>query len=177
MFGRPRVRRAEAGADDQPREDPLRRASPALVGAALAGALLVALRRSGRPASTSASWRRAGHRRSLLGVVGQVGDLAESLFKREAGVKDSSRAHPRPRRRARPVRLALSSSSRSRRSSIRLLGADSDARGGGARLHRLDRPEHAARARGGSGSTSAWWRSPAAATRRCSKPSVAEWQP
>jgi len=30
----------------------------------------------------------------VLGVVGQVGDLAESLFKREAGVKDSSHLIP-----------------------------------------------------------------------------------
>jgi phosphatidate cytidylyltransferase len=30
----------------------------------------------------------------VLGVVGQVGDLAESLFKREAGVKDSSQLIP-----------------------------------------------------------------------------------
>ena len=30
----------------------------------------------------------------ILGVVGQVGDLAESLFKREAGVKDSSHLIP-----------------------------------------------------------------------------------
>ncbi len=31
---------------------------------------------------------------AVLGVVGQVGDLAESLFKREAGVKDSSALIP-----------------------------------------------------------------------------------
>lgn len=31
---------------------------------------------------------------TVLGVVGQVGDLAESLFKREAGVKDSSHLIP-----------------------------------------------------------------------------------
>jgi phosphatidate cytidylyltransferase len=30
----------------------------------------------------------------VLGVVGQVGDLAESLLKREAGVKDSSTLIP-----------------------------------------------------------------------------------
>ena len=31
---------------------------------------------------------------ALLSVIGQVGDLAESLFKREAGVKDSSHLIP-----------------------------------------------------------------------------------
>jgi phosphatidate cytidylyltransferase len=30
----------------------------------------------------------------VLSVIGQVGDLAESLFKREAGVKDSSALIP-----------------------------------------------------------------------------------
>jgi len=30
----------------------------------------------------------------VLGVVAQVGDVAESLFKREAGVKDSSSLFP-----------------------------------------------------------------------------------
>ena len=31
---------------------------------------------------------------AVLGIIGQVGDLAESLFKREAGVKDSSQLIP-----------------------------------------------------------------------------------
>jgi phosphatidate cytidylyltransferase len=31
---------------------------------------------------------------ALLSVIGQVGDLVESLFKREAGVKDSSHLIP-----------------------------------------------------------------------------------
>jgi phosphatidate cytidylyltransferase len=31
---------------------------------------------------------------AVLGVIGQAGDLAESLFKRQAGVKDSSHIIP-----------------------------------------------------------------------------------
>jgi phosphatidate cytidylyltransferase len=31
---------------------------------------------------------------AALGIIGQIGDLAESLFKREAGVKDSSHLIP-----------------------------------------------------------------------------------
>jgi phosphatidate cytidylyltransferase len=63
-----------------------------LVGAAVAGALLArfALAPAGIPLGigTGALLGLA------LGVVGQVGDLAESLLKREAGVKDSSHLIP-----------------------------------------------------------------------------------
>ena len=89
---RPHLRRAEDGADDQPREDALRRRER------------TGRRRARRRCSSPDSrwcppaFRSASGRRSLLGlvlgVVGQVGDLAESLLKREAGVKDSSHLIP-----------------------------------------------------------------------------------
>ena len=41
----------------------------------------------------------------LVALSAQAGDLAESMLKRAAGEKDSSHAHPRPRRHARPGRL------------------------------------------------------------------------
>jgi len=63
-----------------------------LIGAALAGAVLVPL--ALRPAGIDLGVGGAAAIGLLLGVVGQVGDLAESLLKREAGVKDSSHLIP-----------------------------------------------------------------------------------
>lgn len=63
-----------------------------LVGAALTGALFAkfALEPAGIPLGLAA----AALIGFALGVIGQVGDLAESLLKREAGVKDSSHLIP-----------------------------------------------------------------------------------
>lgn len=63
-----------------------------LIGAMVAGALLVPL--ALRPAGVDLGIATAAGIGLLLGVVGQVGDLAESLLKREAGVKDSSNLIP-----------------------------------------------------------------------------------
>jgi phosphatidate cytidylyltransferase len=63
-----------------------------LLGATLAGALLVPL--ALRPAGLDLGIASGAAMGLLLGVVGQVGDLAESLLKREAGVKDSSHLIP-----------------------------------------------------------------------------------
>lgn len=63
-----------------------------LIGAALAAAALVPL--ALRPAGIDLGVVPAAAIGLLLGVVGQVGDLAESLLKREAGVKDSSHLIP-----------------------------------------------------------------------------------
>jgi phosphatidate cytidylyltransferase len=63
-----------------------------LLGATMAGALLVPL--ALRPAGVDLGIAAAAAIGLLLGVVGQVGDLAESLLKREAGVKDSSHLIP-----------------------------------------------------------------------------------
>lgn len=63
-----------------------------LVGSAVAGALWAAF--ALRPAGIELPLGLAAGIGILLGAVGQVGDLAESLLKREAGVKDSSRMIP-----------------------------------------------------------------------------------
>jgi len=62
-------------------------AAAGLVGATLAGTLIVV-------AFDAASWRVALGGSVLVGVVAQVGDLAESLVKRCVGVKDSGHLVP-----------------------------------------------------------------------------------
>jgi phosphatidate cytidylyltransferase len=46
------------------------------------------------PAGVAFPWWQALVMAAVLGVIGQIGDLVESLFKREAGVKDSSTLIP-----------------------------------------------------------------------------------
>ena len=63
-------------------------------GAGVIGGLLVAPLFAGlvfpRVGVDASRWWQLLVIAAVLSVVGQVGDLAESLFKREAGVKDSS---------------------------------------------------------------------------------------
>ena len=84
MFGGRADRRAQARADGQPGEDPVgehrRRGRRARGGSALRPLVFP---RVGVTAALGSSLVIAARAR----VVGQVGDLAESLFKREAGVE------------------------------------------------------------------------------------------
>ena len=94
------VRPPTAGAGDQPEEDDRRRDRWLVFGTAfmvVAGAMMF-------PASLALGAGSSGHRWSL--VLGICGDLFESRLKRGAGVKDSSAAHSRARRRARSHRRA-----------------------------------------------------------------------
>jgi phosphatidate cytidylyltransferase len=68
----------------------------AIVVAAIAGALVfvyLAPKLTGQSASGDA-WLRGAAYGVIVGLVGMIGDLAESLFKRDVGVKDSSRWLP-----------------------------------------------------------------------------------
>jgi phosphatidate cytidylyltransferase len=68
----------------------------ALVAAALSGALVLfylAPWLTGQSAAGDA-WIRGALYGVIVGIVGMLGDLAESLFKRDVGVKDSSRWLP-----------------------------------------------------------------------------------
>ena len=64
-----------------------------LVGSVLAGGVFARLWLSGVP-EFALSWPVAAAVSLPIAVVGQVGDLAESVIKREAGVKDSSHLLP-----------------------------------------------------------------------------------
>lgn len=64
-----------------------------LVGSVLAGGIFAQLWLSGVP-EFGVSWQAGAALSVPIAVVGQVGDLAESVLKRDAGVKDSSHLLP-----------------------------------------------------------------------------------
>ena len=68
-------------------------ATAGLVGSVLAGGLFARLWLAGVP-EFALSWPVAAGLSGPIAMVGQVGDLAESVIKREAGVKDSSHLLP-----------------------------------------------------------------------------------
>ena len=123
---RPRVRHAAAGAADLAEQDGR--------GAWSSGCSSAIARRLVRRARTRTGWIAAGRRccsASRSAIAAPIGDLFESLIKRDAGTKDTGDAVRRPRRRAGPARRRAV---RAGRRLLRLAGAaDMSRRRGEAR--------------------------------------------
>ena len=103
---RAHLRRPQARADGEPREDPVRARSPGVVGALRRGAGLRALRLPARRRPVGALARCCSIAAVLVGRRAGRRPRRVALQARGGG-QGLERAHPGARRRARPARLAL----------------------------------------------------------------------